>query len=282
MRSRVVSLGHYTLAVKAASTAIILVEATPDVLEERLEEAETGIDKAVARPMIVLSEMICAQRQSRTTTVEDLESCIEGVEGVVDGYVEGGSVDDDVFDFEAYALVVEGLGEAVKARREDPSRRHCTYVLKSAQTTSQRYYGKSSGRTSESCEDIVDRRYIRHIWAKRIGFTTPPPEEDMLSDGIQGYIDITGREQQLVDKHVYDRVPLPWAQGRLADDVRNRRRPVGKRNPLGCVYWLASNAKFGNIRSVYRQSVIISSGLHGGSLVSVVKSSKKSRHSQHA
>lgn len=196
--------------------------------------------EAILTVLVILIENSCSQPMSNSlTSVDAEENCIAIAEEVIDLIVTEDDMDPDLFDLERLARYSVVLNEAITARRNQQNRIQCSYVKA---LTTQRYYGRTSGLANESCEIAIRRRDLRHTDLTNEGFG--PAELDQEGLGPQGYLQIRGREQQLIDAHLSE---SPTDSALDAPNVRNKIRGVARANPAGCLYWTEATLAFGPI-----------------------------------
>ncbi len=202
---------------------------------------DSGIlDEVLLNVLVILIENSCSQPMPNSlTNVDADENCIAIAEEIVDIAVTEDDMDPDRFDFERLGRYSVILGEAISARRNQQNRIQCTYVKTKG---TERYYGRTSGLANETCEIAVERRDQRNRELNRENFSPALLEEEGM--GPQGYLQIRGREQQLIDTHLSE---SPTDNAIDAPNVRNRIRGVARANPAGCLYWTESTLAFGPI-----------------------------------
>ncbi len=213
-----------------------LSEQLDDILNPEILDVisdDTGIsDEKKAQILIIILNNIC-------TSAGSAEDCIVNVEEALQVQLERGDIDDDKLDLDALARWIEVLRQAEAKRSRDPNRLHCSYIKQNLSGT-EFYYGRTSG-FADNCAELVRLRDARHDSLKGL----EPAYVDRSATGIGGYSSIRGREQQLIDSHVYDLDSLSWTSEthglQLSPHrVKNKIRGVARNNPLGCAYWLAS------------------------------------------
>ncbi|MDH3374955.1 MAG: hypothetical protein OEM85_16445 [Gammaproteobacteria bacterium] len=144
------------------------------------------------------------------------------------------------------------MGATIQAVSK-PGRWQCSY-LKENLGKGLFYYGITSTVASGSCVDAVARRSATHDRTKRFkdeGTWQPSKPDAQTNAGhtVVGLGDIIargvirGREQQLIDSHVWLYPGGNFSHG-LDDDrhMFNRIRSIARENDLGCPAWLASTA----------------------------------------
>ena len=132
------------------------------------------------------------------------------------------------------AAIVVGLPYAVAAdTRQEPQNYSYVVYTKTNTVTGQVYVGRTSGFGTP--DEVVRRRDASHHM-NALGYGPAVVHSSLVNVGsLQGYPAIRGREQQVIDSY----------GGIGSVLVGNRIRAVSPYNPLGPVYWGASNLMFG-------------------------------------
>ncbi len=198
--------------------------------------ADIGIQlEEMAQVLVIVMRAKCA--------ISGGDECIWAVEdAIMSDKVSDEDIDDEKLTWENLVIVIQALDIAIKQRRKDPNRRHCTY-RKLKTDLSKVYYGRTSGTNQESCDEIVARRDERRLVDKGRWKDFLAAEPKLPSgDGEQGYYTMRGHEQAMIDSHVDDLDPpfTVLSHGLDSSDrVENRIRGVSRVNPEGCVFWHA-------------------------------------------
>ena len=188
---------------------------------------------------------------------EDDEECLAAIEDDIleDWEDEGGGVVGVLgpghFDEDNDALrdSLPIMGATIQAVSK-PGRWQCSYLKKNL-GKGLFYYGITSTVASGSCVDAVAKRSATHDRSNRfrVEGAWQPSKLDAQTNagatiGLENIIArgiIRGREQQLIDSHVWLYPGRGYTQG--LDDTQhmfNRIRSIARENDLGCAAWFAS------------------------------------------
>lgn len=225
------------------------------------EYGDIGIDPSKAMILIHILNHVCRNASEDPSDeyfgASPADACYAKAAAVIGERSSDGSVllpedivNHDKFDRDQLALHVPVLAALERRAKRSTQRHHCTYVKKSGIRA---YYGRTTARINETCQSAVARRNIAH---QRVGYLAGLNSAIVDSDnvGVGAYSVMRGREQQLIDQHVYD-VPMPWNAKTHGLDykpyVMNRIRGVARFNVSGCTYWLASEFAEGPVQGQF-------------------------------
>ena len=241
---------------EAARRALIAVAgalgvgAVVEDLLESIYDPESGIpDAATRRWLETMINVLCtAEGISAEECIAIVEDSLlgtgvpkpDGIGGILEDIFGEpgvlGETNPEIFDEDWLSKNVVVFGAALEKLKK-PNRQWCSYIMSGP--SSRQYFGRTSTLTTANCRDAVNQRFQRH---RLFDASWSSISLDRQGPGLAGYSAIRGREQQLIDRRL---AQLGVTELRDAWPlVGNRIRGVARQNPLGCGYWLASNAAF--------------------------------------
>ena len=216
-----------------------------EVVDEEFEEF-----KDIVRVIISTAEQQCRAAEQRaendqTGTIDPVSACDTIFEVVMEALPSDDQ--DRVAEVDLGTLAQQSpYADKTDQALRNPLRVNCTYAMSRPEFGSYKddprpYYGRNSWKEGGTCQQARATRYANHTVLRDDGYTKMEADEE--ATGTFGFAAIVGREQQLMDqdKHTDNGQVDPIDTER----IRNAQRGVSKYNPEGCIFYQASNIRFG-------------------------------------